>query len=132
LLIKDVDYLHISAHGKRLKTKRGTVHALTIGRNVVIKPDDIRKWKPKAKNIFLSACGTGYDDLLDAFFDFDNKKKGTIIAPAKDVPFDEAFLLALQFHRGAFLEGSQAKAKRYFEDSETIDKTYYHSTYPKT
>lgn len=130
LLRRNADYLHISAHGKILKEDSENRHALVIGRDLVVKPDEIRKWKPRAKNVFVSACNTGYKDLASAFFDFDKKKKGTFLAPLRAPTFDEAFLVALQFHRGAFLEGSFRKAKRYFGDLGSMEKTYGHFKFP--
>ena len=112
LLQKDTEYLHVSAHGLVAKGERKNRHMLIIGREIEVEPDEIRKWKPKARHVFISACSTGYKDLASAFFDFDKKKKGTFLAPVREPYFDEAFLIALQFHRGAFLEGSMRKAKR--------------------
>jgi hypothetical protein len=130
LLQKEVDYLHISAHGDISEGDKRNRHILLIGKGLKVKPDEIRRWKPKARNIFVSACSTGYEDLASAFFDFDKTKKGRFLAPLKDPYFDEAFLIALQFHRGAFLEGSYRKALRYFEELSSVKKTYGYFTFP--
>lgn len=131
LLQRDVDYLHISAHGGIVKRDPKNRHALYIGRSrKMVKPDDIRSWKPKARNVFISACHTGYRDLASAFFDFDKKKKGSFLAPVNEPAFDEAFLIALQFHRGAFLEGSNKRAERYVEELKSLKKTYNYFTFP--
>jgi hypothetical protein len=131
LLQKDSDHLHISAHGSTSKRDKRNRHVLLIGRKIRVKPDDIRKWKPKARNIFVSACNTGYEDLASAFFDFDSTKKGRFMAPLKEPYFDEAFLTAVQFHRGAFLEGSYRKAERHLEELGSVRKTYCYFKFPK-
>lgn len=140
LLEEETDYLHISAHGT---WKKGSGHILIIGNKKVITSENIRKHKPKARNIFVSACHTGFYDLASAFFDFDRKKRGFYIAPLKEPPFDEAFLVALQFHRGAFLEEYSKKGIchgkervsnrtiRYFEELKSIKLKYELFEFPR-
>jgi hypothetical protein len=139
LLEEETDYLHISAHGKR---KRGHKHILVIGNNRKITPEDIRKHKPKAKCVFVSACYTGFYDVAAAFFDFDRNKKGFYLAPKSDPAFDEAFLLALQFHRGAFLEeyayglkrGNEKLSKKtrsYIQELKSVKRTYQLFVFPQ-
>jgi len=66
--------------------------------------------------------------LATAFFDFDKKKEGFYLAPVKEVAFDEAFLVALQFHRGALEQSNRKQSlrtgKRYVEELKSIKKTY--------
>ncbi len=101
LIEEETDFLHISAHGKKKKTTKQ--HILAIGKaKKEVTPDEIKKRNPKATCIFISACYAGYSDLASAFFH--DGRKGFYLAPASEPPFDEAFLVALQFHRGAFLE----------------------------
>ena len=98
---EETDFLHISAHGKKEKT--GDRHILLVGKTgKEVTPDDVKKRNPKAACIFVSACCAGYNDLASSFFC--NGRKGFYLAPVSKPPFDEAFLVALQFHRGAFLE----------------------------
>ncbi len=139
-LKEETDYLHISAHGQWNKRKRK--HVLKIGENIEITPDDIRKHKPKASNIFVNACRAGHFNLAKAFFDFDPKKKGFYVGPVGEPYYDGAFLVALQFHRGAFVEefsqginkGKERvskKAIRYVEELKSIPAEYKYFDFPK-
>lgn len=131
LLKEESDFLHISAHGDINKTDKKNRHVLKIGKGKIVTPEEIQKSKPRAKIIFVSACFAGYFDLASAFFD--KKKGGLYLAPMRNVPFDEAFLVALQFHRGAFLEKSKRKAMIYIKDLKggIKERTYRLYEFPK-
>jgi hypothetical protein len=98
---EQTDFLHISAHGNKDNTINQ--HVLFIGKTKKkVIPDEIKNCNCKATGIFVSACCTGYNDLASAFFS--DGREGFYLGPVSKPLFDEAFLVALQFHRGAFLE----------------------------
>jgi hypothetical protein len=117
-LCRDVDYLHISAHGSSRKKIDGKLldkenrHVLEIGRKEecgriikrgeLITPSEIRRISVKAKNMFVSACFGGHKDFFKAFFK--DERKGVYMGPCRAVDGDLAFLVALDFHRGAFID----------------------------
>lgn len=133
-LEEETDYLHISSHGKRNKENH---HVLVIGKSEKeVTPAKIREHKPVARYIFISACCAGHEDLANAFFLFDEKKSGFYLAPVNEVRFDEAFLVALQFHRGAFARASKGQrswqpGKKYVEELKSIKKTYALFEFPQ-
>ena len=99
-LQRNTDFLHISSHGK---FQRGhTVLDITQGGKVTA--EDIEKLKIKAKVVFLNACQVSREDMADAFFKAGKPKCRYYIAPQEDVPFHEAFIVALLFYKRAFLE----------------------------
>jgi hypothetical protein len=94
------DFLHISSHG-RVEKGRTTLYITQGGK---VTADDIEKLDVKARVVFVNACQASHRDLADAFFKAGNPKKRYFIATRVDVPFDEAFLIALLFYKRAFLE----------------------------
>jgi hypothetical protein len=141
LLKKDVDYLHISAHGDIMKKhERDNRHVLEIGRKeqrgkiikkgVLVTPNEISKVRVKARNIFVNACFSGHEDLARAFFS--DRRKGIYLGPCRKVSFDTAFLVALNFHRGLFLDQSIRKGIKYVDKDRSIGSsgTYYYFESP--
>ena len=122
-LEKDTDFLHISAHGE---SKKGQT-ILNITRNATITPDEIVDLDIKARVIFINACQQSRKDMAYAFLDSRNAKKRYFIAPHKDVPFDEAFIIALYFYRKAFLNKSKnlSKALNYVYHLKDIKTNYF-------
>jgi hypothetical protein len=70
------------------------------------------------------------------------RKRGFYVFPLKEPSFDEAFLVALQFHRGAFLEeysseithGKERVSKRtirYVEELKSVKKKYELFEFPR-
>lgn len=132
LLKEDVDYLHISAHGKRSaleigrKEKRGKI----IQKGTDITPDEIRDAGVKAKYVFVSACSSGHEDLAEAFFS--DRRKGIYLGPCKKIDFEKALLVALNFYRGLFLENSLRKGINYVARDRSIGpSTYYYFESPR-
>lgn len=141
LLKKDVDYLHISSHGcvkrklKGRKLEKGNRHVLEIGRKekrgkiiregIFVTPDEIRSAQTKARNVFVSACCSGHEDLAKAFFD--DRRNGVYLGPCREVSFDTALLVALNFHRGLFLDQSIRKGMNYVVKDRSLGQsgTYY-------
>jgi len=99
-LQRKTDFLHISSHGKSQKDH--TVLDITRGGKVTA--EDIQELKINAKVVFLNACQVSREDIADAFFKAGKPKCRYYIAPKKDVPFHEAFIVALLFYKRAFLE----------------------------
>lgn len=99
-LSRKTDFLHISSHGKVEKGR--TVLHITQGGKITA--EDIENLPIKAKVIFLNACQVSRDDMADAFFKAGKPNCRYYLAPRKDVPFDEAFIVALLFYKRAFLE----------------------------
>ena len=141
LLKKDVDYLHISSHGcvkrklKGRKLEKGNRHVLEIGRKekrgktiregTFVTPDEIRSVQAKARNVFMSACFSGHEDLAKAFFE--DHRNGVYLGPCRKVSFDTALLVALNFHRGLFLDQSIRKGMNYVVKDRSLGQsgTYY-------
>jgi hypothetical protein len=129
-LEEECDFLHISAHGRR----KDSAHVLVIGKGVEVTPEEVAKKSLKAASIFVSACHAGHRDLANAFFS--NGRAGFYLAPVSEPPFDEAFLVALQFHRGAFLEefakkginkGKErfnSRTQKYIAELKSVKKPY--------
>jgi len=61
--------------------------------------EDIKNLQIKAKVVFLNACQVSRDDMAEAFFKTRKQNRRYYIAPRKDVPFDEAFMLLCSFIR---------------------------------
>jgi hypothetical protein len=99
-LERKTDFLHISSHG-RVENGR-TILYLTQGGKITA--DDIENLQINAKVVFVNACQVSRRDLANAFFKAGEPKRRFYIAPRVDVPFDEAFLVALLFYKKAFLE----------------------------
>jgi hypothetical protein len=99
-LERKTDFLHISSHG-RVEKGRTTLYITQGGK---VTADDIENLQVKAKVVFVNACQASRKDLADAFFKAGKPKQRYFIAPRVDVPFDEAFLIALLFYKRAFLE----------------------------
>lgn len=136
-LEEETDYLHISSHGRVRKQNKEDHHVLMIGKSEKeVTPAEIMRHKPVARYIFISACCAGHEDLANAFFLSDEMKSGFCLAPVNDVRFDEAFLIALQFHRGAFARASKGQrswqpGKKYVEELKSIKKTYALFEFPQ-
>jgi len=113
-LERKTDFLHISSHG-RVEKGRTTLHITQGGK---VTADDIENLNIKAKVIFVNACQVSRKDLAEAFFKAGKPKKRYFIAPRVDVPFDEAFLIALLFYKRAFLE----KRQRLFNSLKYVYK----------
>jgi len=109
-LEKETDFLHVSAHGKRKKGKT----VLKITRGSIITSEEIEKLNIKAKVIFVSACQQSRKDMADAFLKAGKPKYRYYIAPRVDVPFDEAFIVALLFYKKAFLGKASEKKRNHF------------------
>jgi hypothetical protein len=142
LLKKDVDYLHISSHGcvkRKLngrKLEKGNRHVLEIGRKekrgkiikegIFVTPDEISSAQVKARNVFVSACFSGHEDLAKAFFK--DRRNGVYLGPCRKVSFDTALLVALNFHRGLFLDQSIRKGMNYVLKDRSLGQsgTYYY------
>jgi hypothetical protein len=107
-LQKDTDFLHVSCHGSHDTgntvlsiTQGGTVTSEDIWRTEKTK---ITSLNIKAKVVFMNACETSCKDLREAFFKAGKKSLRYYIAPRVEVPFDEAFIVALLFYKKAFLD----------------------------
>jgi len=109
-LQKDTDFLHVSCHGSH--DTGNTVLSITQGGNVTsediwrTEKNKITTLNIKAKVVFMNACGTSCKDLREAFFKSGKKTLRYYIAPRVEVPFDEAFLVALLFYKKAFLDAT--------------------------
>lgn len=141
LLRREVDYLHVSAHGckrskingKKLEKKdryvleigRKEKSGKIIKRGEFVTPSEIKKIPVKATNIFVSACFSGHEDLAKAFFS--DERKGIYLGSRKKISFDTAFLVALHFHRGCFLDQSITKGVDYVNKDRSLGRsgTYY-------
>lgn len=99
-LERKTDFLHISSHGK-VEKGRTTLYITQGGK---VTANDIENLHIKAKVVFVNACQTSRKDLANAFFKAGKPKQRYFIASRVDVPFDEAFLIALLFYKRAFLE----------------------------
>lgn len=127
-LERETDFLHISCHGN-FKKDRTTLY-ITQGGTVTAK--DIEKRRINAKVILLNACQVSRKDMADAFFKAGNPKRRYYIAPRKDVPFDEAFIVALLFYRRAFIEKRYKlfTALKYVYNLKDIRTNYWFWTGP--
>lgn len=115
LLECKTDFLHISSHGSRIEGKT----FLDITKSGKVSADDIRELDIKAKIIFLNACQTSRKDMANAFFKAGTYPFRYFIAPFKEIPFDEAFVVALLFYWKAFLKGVPLKnTKKLFDALE--------------
>jgi len=146
LIRKDVDYLHISAHGTTRKKINGKTlakedrHVLEIGRKEksgrrirtgeIITPSEIKKIPVKARNIFVSACFGGHRDLAKVFFN--DRRKGIYLGPCRGISFDTAFLVAIHFHRGGFLDQSIRRGINNVRKDRSLGRsgTYYYFKSP--
>lgn len=99
-LEKDCDYLHISAHGAKIDG-HGEFY---VRPNATIRARDISDLEIKATVVFLNACRTWSEDLKDAFLQAMDNNDACYIAPSNDVPFDEAYLVALLFYKSLLLD----------------------------
>jgi hypothetical protein len=113
-LQSETDFLHISSHGK-YENGVTTLH-LTQGGKVTAKDiwnesDEDKSLNIKARVVLVNACETSYKDLREAFFKAGRRRLRYYIAPRVEVPFDEAFFVALLFYKKAFLD-SCAREKR--------------------
>jgi len=116
-LEKDTDFLHISAHGDRVNNQT----ILKITRNGTLTPKEVAELNIKAKVIFMNACQQSRKDMAEAFFKAGKPKYRFFIAPFKEVPFDEAFLIALLFYKNAFLERTSLEnSKSLFKALEKV------------
>ena len=141
LLQTDCKFLHISAHGtSNNDLKKGNRHVLEIGKKEergqtikegkTVTPKEIKKLEIKAKTVFVSACFSGHNDLANAFFN--DRRKGIYIGPCRKIDFEQAFLVALHFYRGAFLEKSIKKGINNVLKDYTLGPhgTYYYFKSP--
>jgi len=122
-LQRQTEFLHISSHGR---FKKGhTVLNITQGGKVTA--EDIEELKIKAKLVFLNACQVSREDMADAFFRAGKPRCQYYIAPKKDVPFHEAFIVALLFYKRAFLEKRPKlfSALNYVYNLKDIKTTYW-------
>lgn len=106
-LQRDTYFLHVSCHGERKKgitrlyiTQGGWVTAKDIWN----KSDKAKCLKINARVVMVNACETSSKDMREAFFEAGKHRLRYYIAPHEDVPFDEAFLVALLFYKKAFLD----------------------------
>lgn len=99
-LERKTDFLHISSHG-RVENGRTVLHITQGGK---VTSEDIERLHIKAKVIFVNACEASHKDLANAFFKAGKHRRRYFIAPKVEVPFDEAFIIALLFYKRAFLE----------------------------
>jgi len=147
LLKRGVDYLHISAHGcvktrlDKRKLEKGNRHVLEIGRKekhggivkegTFVTPDEISGIGVKARNIFVSACFAGHEDLAKAFFS--DGREGVYLGPCRKVSFDIAYLVALNFHRGLFIDQSLRRGMNYVVKDLSLGPsgTYYYFESPR-
>ena len=133
LLGKDVDYLHISAHGDKsgLEIGRKEKRGKTIKRGLTITPNKIRtEVNVKASRVFVSACNAGHKELAKAFFS--DGRDGIYLGPCRKVNFDEAFLISLSFHRGLFDKSLEAGRDIVLKDGRLFDRgTYYYFRSPQ-
>jgi len=106
-LEKETNFLHISAHGDRENNET----VLKITRGSTITSQEIKDLNIRAKVIFVNACQQSRKDMADAFLEAGKPRYRYYIAPRVDVPFDEAFIVALLFYKKAFL-GKAFKKRR--------------------
>jgi len=127
-LQRTTDFLHISSHGK-VERGRTTLYITQGGK---VTAEDIENLQISAKVVFLNACQVSREDMADAFFKAGNPKRRYYIAPRKDVPFDEAFLVALLFYKRAFLEKRPKlfNAIKYVYNLKDIKTNYWLWTGP--
>ncbi|MEM3671249.1 MAG: hypothetical protein QW767_05860 [Thermoprotei archaeon] len=93
------DYLHVSSHGKRI----GGEGVIYVRNRARITAEDIRRLNIQASVIFVNACQAWSRDLYEAFELATGRRPAYYVAPANDVNFDEAYLVALLFYRGLIL-----------------------------
>lgn len=131
LIKKDVDYLHISAHGEieNLEIGRQEKRGKILKKGDTVTAEEIENTPVKAKNIFVSACFGGHKKFFEAFFS--DKRDGVYIGPCRKVPFDEAFLTALNFHRGIFVDQSLSKGISYIKKDNSVKSSYQYFKSPK-
>jgi len=117
------DFLHISSHGK-FENNHTTLYITNGGK---VTAEDIKNLNIKAKVIFLNACQVSRDDMANAFLKAGNPKRRYYIAPRKDVPFDEAFIVALLFYKRAFLDRRPKlfSALKYVYNLKDIKTNYW-------
>jgi len=89
--------------------------------------EDIKNLNIKAKVIFLNACQVSRDDMANAFLNAGNPKRRYYIAPRKDVPFDETFIVALLFYKRALLDRRPKffSALKYVYNLKDIKTNYW-------
>lgn len=138
----ECEFLHISSHGTTDNgLEKGNRHVLEIGRKEErgqtikngrqVTPNEIKELEIKAKTVFVSACFSGHNDMANAFFN--DRRKGVYIGPCRRIDFEKAFLVALHFYRGAFLEKSLRKGMNNISKDYTMGPhgTYYYFQSPR-
>lgn len=83
------NFIHLSGHGDRkhcaFELPKGVVH-----------PDEFPRACFENKRVTLSSCGLSRDEFVSPFMDVTGAK--TVIAPRKDVGFDDASIWFLTFY----------------------------------
>ena len=123
-LQKETDFLHISAHGER----ENGITTLKITQRSKITPDQIKKLTINARVVFVNACQQAHADMANAFLTAGKPKIQYYIAPKVDVPFDEAFIVALLFYKKAFIEKRKrlSYALKYVYKLKDIRTNYWY------
>jgi len=81
LLESDVEYIRISAHGRKEDGKG----RFFVKSKATIGSEDIHSLDIKACVLFLSACETWTDDLASAFLEASQARKRVYIAPRNNI-----------------------------------------------